>query len=306
MPEAASLVKVEGAKSYGAHVTHHGVVYDEAYLYALELAKEKKYTFVHPYEDPWVIAGQGTVALEILEQLPEVSSVVVPIGGGGLISGIAVAIKSLRPQCQVFGIQASATQSMVQSFRCKELAPSEMQGSTIADGIAVRSPSAYMFENYISRFVDDVATVTDEEIAEAIVLLLERTKTVAEGAGAVGLAAALKQKLPLGDKACILVSGGNIDLNIVAKVIESGLARHGRLAKISVIVNDVPGNLSRMTQVIADLRGNILEVHHDRVSQGLYLKETRVDFLIETVSEEHRERIRSGLVSVGARLLPGF
>lgn len=303
MPEAAPLVKIEGAKKYGAEVILHGSYYDEAYLHAQDLAQEKGYVFVHPFEDPEVIAGQGTIALEILQEIPDIDTIVVPMGGGGLISGVAVAIKARRPQCQIFGVQSAAAPGMAQSFINRRIVEVPHAGPTIADGLAVKKPSAYIFDHYIHPYLDGVATVSDEEIAESIVHLLERTKTLCEGAGAVALAAVLHQRMPLGKKTCVVISGGNIDLNLISRVVESGLVRAGRIARVSVIIGDIPGNLSRLTQVIATSRGNILEVHHDRVSRGLYLRETRVDFVVETVSEDHARQIRAALTSCGARLI---
>lgn len=306
MPENAPLNKIAATKHYGAEVILKGEIYDEAYEYARELEKEKGYTFVHPYQDPYVIAGQGTIGLEILNQLSDVDSIVVPIGGGGLISGISKAIKTLKPNCRIYGVQSIQTPGMNQLFH-KQAMPLELKKiSTIADGIAIKKPSPEMFDTYISKYVDDIVTVTDDEIAESIVYLIERVKTVTEGSGAAGFAAVLQNKFSkekLGKKSCVLLCGGNIDLNIIAKVIERGQIQRGRLIKLSVVVPDLPGTLQRLTQVIADQKANILEVHHDRVTQGLFLRETRIDFVLETFSLDHIEKIKSQFEKVGGKIL---
>ncbi len=301
MPVHAPLNKVNATRGYGAEVILHGEIFDEAYEYARKLEKEKSYTFVHPYEDPAVIAGQGTIGLELIESLPDLDSVVVPIGGGGLISGIATVIKALRPQCKVYGVQSAQAPGMMELFHKQEISVRKRM-STIADGIAVKKPSKVMCDSFISKFVDDIVTVTDDELAGAIVFLLERAKTVTEGSGAAGVAAVMNRKLDLGKKSCVLLCGGNIDLNIIAKVIEKGQISKGRLVELSVVVDDVPGNLNRLTQVIARESANILEVHHDRISQGLFLRETRIDFVLETTSFDHIERIKKALIEAGGRI----
>ncbi len=303
MPETASLNKISATKGYGAEVILHGEIYDDAYAHARELEKSQGLTFVHPYEDPLVIAGQGTIGIEILEKIPDLDLIAIPIGGGGLISGIATAIKHLRPQCKIIGVQSAQAPSMNQLFHKQTVTAQAKRISTIADGIAIKNPSPAMYENFISKLVDDVVTVTDDEIAEAIVYLLERAKTVTEGSGAAAMAAMMNRKFSLAKKNCILLCGGNIDLNIIAKVIERGQIQRGRLAQISVVVDDLPGNLNRLTKAIADEKANVLEVHHDRVGQGLYLRETRIDFNLETTSREHVEKIKEALRKAGGRIL---
>ncbi|GIL18769.1 MAG: threonine dehydratase [Oligoflexia bacterium] len=303
MPATAPLIKVEATKDYGAEVVLHGDIYDEAYEKARELEKEKGLTFVHPYEDPLVIAGQGTIGLEILEKLPDLESLVVPVGGGGLISGVATAVKSINPKIKVYGVQSALAPGMADLFHKKALKEPLRKISTIADGIAVKKPSQMMYETYISKYVDDMVTVTDDEIADAIVALLERAKTVTEGSGAAGVAALFNRQLKLGRKTCILLSGGNIDLNIIEKVIEKGLIHKGRVAALSVVVDDMPGTLSKLTKIIADQKANVLEVHHDRLSQGLFLRETRVDFVLETTSADHIQQIKAAMLAMGARIL---
>ena len=303
MPMAAPLIKVEATKSYGAEVISHGEIVDESTTRARELVTEQGFVFVHPYEDEKVIAGQGTIGLEVLERIPDLDSIVIPIGGGGLISGIATAVKAINPKCRVYGVQCAAADGMSRLFHHEAPRPAAKRISTIADGIAIKQPSAVMYQDLLSKLVDDVVAVTDDEIAEAIVFLLERTKTVTEGAGAAGMAGLLNRKLNLSRKTCVVLSGGNIDLNMVAKVIEKGQIRKGRLCELAVVVDDLPGNLSRMTQAIAALGANVLEVHHDRISSGLFLRETRIEFVLETKNNEHIEQIKQAMVQAGGRIL---
>jgi len=307
MPENAPIAKVEATKKYGAEVILHGQTFDDAKEFALQLAEEKKYVFVHPFEDSKVIAGQGTIGFEVCEQIQNLDSIIVPMGGGGLITGIAIAAKSVNPKIKIIGVQTEAVSTMVQMFQTKNYTPITTHISTLADGIAVKAPSFEMYEKFISKYVDDVMTVSEAQIAEAIVFLLERAKTVAEGSGAVALAAALalgqNKKINLGKKTCVLVCGGNIDLNIVSDIIQRGQIQRGRLCELSVIVPDIPGSLSRLTQILAQNRANILEVHHDRVKHGLSLKETRIDFVIETTSHAHIEIIRQCMIGSGARFV---
>lgn len=302
MPENAPIAKVDATKRYGAEVIMYGAMFDESKEYALKLAKEKGYVFVHPYEDEKVIAGQGTIGLEIFQQIQELDTVVVPIGGGGLISGISIALKSLNPKIKVIGVQTELVSTMAQMFHSKKFVPLAKPVSTLADGIAVKTPSEVMFNSFIAKYVDEITTVTEGEIAEAIVFLLERAKTVTEGSGAVTVAAALSRKLSLGKKTCLLVSGGNIDLNIVSDIIDRGQIQRGRLCELSVVVADVPGSLSRLTQILAEHRANVLEVHHDRLRQGLNLKETRIDFVIETTSHDHIKQIVAAIEKSGAKV----
>jgi threonine dehydratase len=303
MPENASLNKISATRGYGAEVVLKGEIYDDAYEHARELEKSQGFAFVHPYEDEKVIAGQGTIGIEILERIPDLDLIAIPIGGGGLISGIATAIKHLRPQCKIIGVQSAQAPGMKELFNHQPISHTTKRISTIADGIAIKRPSPAMYENFISKLVDEVVTVSDDEIAEAIVYLIERAKTVTEGSGAAAMAAMMNRKFKLAAKNCILLCGGNIDLNIIAKVIERGQIQRGRLAQISVVVDDLPGNLSRLTKVIADEKANVLEVHHDRVGQGLYLRETRIDFTLETISREHVEKIKEALKRIGGRIL---
>lgn len=299
MPIKAPLVKVTATKNYGAEVLLHGNIYDEAFERAKEIEKEENRIFVHPYDDPYVIAGQGTIGLEILKDLPDVDTIIVPVGGGGIISGIATAVKALKPQCKIIGVQAEGAKSLAVSFAEKKVTKLPQQVSTIADGIAVKTVSPYVFDNYISKLVDDIVTVTEDEIAASIVFLMERAKSVSEGSGAVGLAAAKKYPGKLGKKVCIVLTGGNIDMNIVAKVIERGLMQNGRLTHIKVAVSDVPGVLSNLTKVLADNRCNIIEVIHDRNTGELHLGETSIEFILETSGWTQIEEVKKTLSKIG-------
>lgn len=303
MPENASLNKIAATRGYGAEVVLHGEIYDDAYEYARKLEKEQNLIFVHPYEDEKIIAGQGTIGIEMLEKVPDLDTVVIPIGGGGLISGVALALKTMNPKIRVIGVQSSQAPGMASLYNKLEAAAPKKKILTIADGIAIKNPSKLMFENFISKYVDQIVTVTDDEIAEAIVFLLERAKTVTEGSGAAAMAAAMNRKIGLGPKSCIVLSGGNIDLNIISQVITRGQIKRGRLCELSVVVDDLPGNLNRLTQVIADQKANVLDVHHDRVSSGLNLRETRIDFVLETTSPEHAEGLRDALTKAGGKIL---
>ncbi len=301
MPETSPLVKVMATQRYGAEVILKGRIYDESYAHARELEAEHGYTFVHPYEDPLIIAGQGTMGLEIVEQLPDVDSIIVPIGGGGLISGVATAVKALRPSCKIYGVVSAASPGMKQMFARETVAPPS-PALTIADGISVKKPSKAMYDDYISKLVDDVIEVTDEEIAESIVFFLERAKTVVEGSGAVVMAAAEKAGWKLGAKCCLLLSGGNIDLNLISKVIERGMSKRGRLIRLTVIVPDRPGTLMKLTNAIAEKGANILDVKHDRVRQGVKLSETAIEFLLETRSEQHAAELQDAFRALGGRI----
>jgi threonine dehydratase len=296
MPNGAPLVKAEATRNYGARVIFHGEVVDEAIDYAKTLVKKEGYTFIHPYEDEKIIAGQGTIGLEIHEALPDVDTVLIPIGGGGLISGTAVALKALNPKCRIIGVVSDKAPGMMQLKMGQDFTSPVKNGQTIADGIAVKRPSAVMFRSFIDPYVDQIVSVTDDEIADAIVFLMERMKSVSEGSGAVGLAAALKLNLDLGKKTCIVISGGNIDLNIVSKVIERAQVRKGRLAEISVLVSDLPGSLSQLTHLIAQSGANIIDVRHDRLAEGLALRQTRILFVLETRNFEHIAAIKKQLV----------
>lgn len=300
MPENAPLVKILATKAYGAEVVLKGRVYDESFLHAQELEKRDNLVFVHPYNDPYVIAGQGTLGLELIEELPDLDSVIIPIGGGGLISGVASAIKAANPKVRVYGVVSESTPGMMQLFRGQKVSLSENKPS-IADGISVKKPNESMLRDYIQPLVEDIVSVSDDEIAESIVFFLERAKTVVEGSGAAVLAGARKAGWDLGKKSVLLLSGGNIDLNLISKVIERGLMQKGRLARIETLVADRPGTLNRLTEIIASHGANIIEVSHDRVRSGLALSETAITFLIETKSEDHCREITQAIKDQGVQ-----
>jgi threonine dehydratase len=305
MPLTTPIVKINATRSYGANVILHGEFYDEAFAHAKELERSKGYIFVHAFEDPFVIAGQGTIGLELMQALPDLDSIVIPIGGGGLTSGIATAAKTINPKIRIVGVVSDQTQAIMNMKRGEAIVERKKRIATIAEGIAVKTPSQPVYDTYLSQLVDDVVAVDDNEIAQAIVILMEKAKTVTEGAGAAAFAAVHTRgaDLKLGKKTCVVLSGGNIDFTVMAKVIERGLRQEHRLARMIVIADDLPGNLNRITSVMAENRANILEVYHDRVSPELAMRETRIDLLIETASEEHIGQIKTALRDQGFRLL---
>ena len=301
LPEGAPISKVEATKRLGAEVCLVPGVYDDAYQKALELKDEHGYTFVHPFDDENVIAGQGTIGLEILDQLPEVEAVVVPVGGGGLISGIAFAIKSLNPKVKVYGVQAEGAASMVQSLHDhkQEKLPSV---ATVADGIAVKEPGKITFET-CSNYVDEIVTVSEDEICAAILKLIESEKMVAEGAGAASVAAVMYNKIPVkGKKTICVVSGGNIDVTILNRVINRGLVKSGRLCTIEMELDDKPGELVEVASVIASLGGNITGVHHDRSANRNKVNACVLRLTMETRDSEHVKEIKGALEQKGFHL----
>lgn len=300
MPEVAPLTKVVATQGYGANIILHGTIYDEAYEHCVKLSNENSYTLVHPYEDPEVVAGQGTIGLEMFEQNKDLDTVVIPIGGGGLISGIAIALKTLNPKIKVIGVVPERVPAMKMLYDAKgKLVEKPPYKSTIADGIAIKKPSQMLYDNYISKYVDEVVEVSDNEIARAMVFLLERAKAVVEGSGAASLAAAKKYSHLLGVNVGVVISGGNVDLNLLSSVIEKGLEHEGRLSRISVIVDDVPGTLNALTQAIASQGANILEVTHRRLAQGVDIRQTEIEILMSTRNKEHIEKIKNALLAQG-------
>ncbi len=302
LPAGAPISKVEATKGYGAEVCLVPGVYDDAYAKAIELQKEYGYTFVHPFDDPKVIAGQGTIGLEILEQMPDVEAVIVPIGGGGLISGVAFAIKTLRPEIKVYGVQSSGAPSMARSLQEGHITHLS-NVSTIADGIAVKEPGINTFE-MVNKYVDEVVTVSDDEIAAAILMLLETQKVVSEGAGAVSVAAAMFNKVPIkGKKTVCLVSGGNIDVNTLNRVINRGLAKSGRRYTFIIDLDDKPGQLSGVCNVIGQEGGNIISVTHERINASSEINGCTIRMEVETRDTSHIESIRSTLSANGYKVL---
>lgn len=302
LPAGAPISKVEATKGYGAEVCLVPGVYDDAYAKAVELQKEHGYTFVHPFDDELVIAGQGTIGLEVLEQLPDVDAVVVPIGGGGLISGVAFAIKTLRPDVKVYGVQAAGAPSMEQSIHQGK--PVHLDSvSTIADGIAVKQPGENTFE-LCRKYVDEVVTVNDDETAAAILALMERQKVVAEGAGAVAVAAVMFHKLPVdGKKVVCIVSGGNIDVNTLNRVITRGLAKSGRNYTFIIDLFDKPGQLSGVLHAIADQGANVISVTHERANVTTEINGCTIRLEIETRDAAHIDQIRDTLTAAGFHVL---
>ncbi|MBS6445258.1 MAG: threonine ammonia-lyase [Ruminococcus sp.] len=302
LPDGAPISKVEATKNYGADVCLVEGVYDDAYAKALQLRDEKGYTFIHPFDDDNVIAGQGTIGLEIVEDLPDVENVIVPIGGGGLISGVAFAIKSLNPKIKVYGVQASGAPSMFNSIHDNKIECLD-NVSTIADGIAVKEPGENTFK-YVAKYVDDIVTVTDDEISTAILTLIEQHKLIAEGAGAVSVAAALFNKLPIkNQKTVCLVSGGNIDVTILSRVIKRGLIRSGRSCLLNIELLDKPGQLKRVSQIIADLGGNVISIHHERANEGSDINGCYLRIMLETRNYGHIDSIKSALINDGFKLI---
>ena len=302
LPDGAPISKVEATKSYGAEVCMVNGVYDDAYKKALELKEEKNYTFVHPFDNEDVIAGQGTIGLEILEQMPDVEAVIVPIGGGGLISGVAFAIKNLNPNIKVYGVQASGAPSMRNSIRDGKIECLD-HVSTIADGIAVKEPGEHTFQ-YVSQYVDEIVTVTDDEISAAILALIERQKLIAEGAGAASVAAAMFNKVPIqGKKTVCLVSGGNIDVTILSRVIKRGLLMSGRTSMLNIELLDKPGQLKLVSEIIADMGGNVISIHHERASEGSDVNGCFLRITMETRDFNHIQQIRDALTKAGSKLV---
>lgn len=298
MPAGAPISKVEATKGYGAQVVLVPGVYDDAAAEAQRLCREEGYTFAHPFDDPHVIAGQGTIGLEILEQLPEVEQVVVPIGGGGLISGIAFAIKSLKPSCRVVGVQAAAVASMYESRKAGEVVTVK-DGDTIADGIHVLTPGDLTFE-ICQNYVDEIVTVSEDEICAAILALMEGQKTVSEGAGATTVAACMFGKVDVSERKTVcVVSGGNVDVTTLSRIISKGLSKSGRLAEISAKVADKPGTLIQLLQVVSESGANIVSVNHVRDNEYSDVGTCIVSMSLETRNMEHVRQIKQALRTKG-------
>jgi len=299
MPESTPLTKVNGVKHYGAEVILAGANYDEAYAYALEYGQKHKLTFVHPFEDEEVIAGQGTLALDILSTCRDLDAVIVPVGGGGLISGMAHAIKATNPNIKVIGVSALGAPALKNSYDLKR-AVDTTSVRTIADGIAVRDTSEITL-SYMLESVDEFISVDDEEIASAILFLLEKQKLVVEGAGSVGVAALLHNKLPhlKNKKVAVVLSGGNMDVTLLSVIIEKGLLKSHRKMKLTVTLVDKPGSLKRFTEILEELNANIVHISYDRTSVSLDYGDANVTVHMETKGEEHQREIRTALKSEG-------
>lgn len=298
LPAGAPISKVEATKRYGAEVCLVPGVYDDAYAKAVELRDKHGYTFVHPFDDEKVIAGQGSIGLEIIEQMPDVEAVVVPVGGGGLIAGVAFAIKTLRPDVKVYGVQAAGAPSMEKSIHSDRRVRLDSV-ATIADGIAVKEPGTLTYD-LCRKYVDEIVTVSDDETAAAILALMERQKVVAEGAGAVSVAAVMFRKLPVeGKKVVAIVSGGNIDVNTLNRVIIRGLAESGRNYTFVIELSDKPGQLAGVVDVIAEHGGNIISVTHDRLNTNSGINGCFIRVELETRDSGHIDQIRDALRSAG-------
>ena len=302
MPDGAPISKVEATRALGAEVCLVPGAYDDAYEYARKLEQETHATFIHPFNDEEVIAGQGTIGLEILNQLDDVDAVVVPIGGGGLIAGVACAIKQLRPEVKVYGVQAENASAMAQSLHKHEIVALD-RVATFADGIAVKRPGDLTF-SLIEKYVDDIVTVTEDEIATAILALIEKQKLIAEGAGAVSVAAAMFGKLPLKEKKVVcLVSGGNIDVNILSRVITRGLVTSGRNTTLQIALEDKPGQLEGVSRIISKCGGNVVSVHHERSDANMPIASCYLKIGLETRDFEQIEEIKRSLTEAGFTLV---
>lgn len=302
LPAGAPISKIEATRHLGAEVCLVPGVYDDAYQKALELQKEHGYTFIHPFDDLKVIAGQGTIALEILEEMPDVEAVIVPIGGGGLIAGIAFAMKQLKPDVRIYGVQAAGAPSMEVSVKSGERQRLQ-QVSTIADGIAVKEPGVNTFE-FCSKYVDEIVTVTEDEIAASILALMEQQKLIAEGAGAVAVAAAMFNKVPVkGLKTVCVVSGGNIDVTNLNRVITRGLVKSGRNCTIKLDVVDKPGVLSDVCQIFSRNGANVLSVTHERNSDHTSINGCILSVELETRNHEHINQLRQALAEAGHHII---
>ena len=302
MPDGAPIMKVENTKALGAEVCLVPGTYDDAHDRAVELQAETGMTFIHPYDDELVIAGQGTIGLEILDQLPDLDAVIVPVGGGGLIAGIAFTIKSLRPDVKVYGVQAAGAPSMVRSFhdRCYETLDAV---STFADGIQVKTPGELTYQ-MCEKYVDEMVTVSEDEIAAAILALMENQKLVAEGAGATPVAAALFGKLPLaGKKTVCLISGGNIDVNILSRVITRGLVMSGRKCNLTIALEDKPGQLTRVSEIISGCGANVVSVQYDLGDTNMAITSCFLKLGLETRNAAQIEEIRQALTAEGFALV---
>ena len=301
MPEGAPISKVEATRNYGAEVVLVPGVYDDAAREAERLSKEHGYTFAHPFNDPYVIAGQGTIGLEILEQLPEVEQVVVPIGGGGLISGVAFAIKQLKPSCKVIGVQAGVVASMYASRQAGKVT-TVPDAATLADGIHVLTPGSLTFE-MCQKYVDEIVTVSEDEIAAAILALLEVQKTVAEGAGATPVAACMSGKVDTTKKTVCVVSGGNVDVTTLSRVITRGLVMSGRKTNLMIALEDKPGQLSLVSDIVSACGANVVSVHHDRSDANMAITSCFLKLGLETRDAAQIETIKQKLTEAGFKLV---
>ncbi len=305
MPKGAPLSKIQATKQYGAEVVLEGEVFDDALSYAFKLKEQMGATFIHAFDDEAVMAGQGTVGLEILDQLPNVEAIVCPIGGGGLIAGVAMAVKEKNPHITVYGVQTLACPSMKQSLQ--ENKPVKVDSTpTMADGIAVKKPGDETFE-IVKKYVDEIHCVDEEEIARTMLMVLERSKLLVEGSGAVSLAALLFEKVNLkGKNAVAVLSGGNVDMNFISRIIERGMVESGRYANFSITLKDKPGELQRVLNSITDLDANVQTVNHNRIGKNIYPGYVQVEISVETKNHEHIEQLHKSLSDRGYNLETGL
>ncbi|MCL2231301.1 MAG: threonine ammonia-lyase [Treponema sp.] len=305
LPEAAPISKIEATRQYGVDICLSKGTYENAYADACDFSEKTGAVFIHPFDDVDIIAGQATVGTEIVEQFPDVDAIVVPIGGGGLVSGVAFAVKSLNPKIKVYGVQSASADSMARSFAERSFhtkEPYASSSSTFADGIAVKSPGKITSE-LCKKYVDDIVTVSDDEIATAILSLMEKQKLVSEGAGAVAVAAVMFDKLPLkGKKVCAVVSGGNIDVNILSRVIDRGLLKSGRLTNLSIELIDKPGQLMSVSTIIANEGANVISVHYTPGGENMDINGCFLNISMETRNHEHLEHIKKALSGEGFKL----
>ena len=301
LPDCAPISKVEATRAYGAEICMVTGAYDDAYEKALQLRDEFQYTFIHPFDDEQVIAGQGTLGLEILNQMPDVEAVVTAVGGGGLLSGVAYVIKNLRPEVKIYGVQATGAASMVNSVHDAHIERLDSV-STIADGIAVKQPGTLTFE-FCKQYADDIVTVTDDEISSAILAMIENQKLIAEGAGAAPVAAAMFNKIPIqGKKTVCLVSGGNIDVTILSRIITRGLMKTGRYGAMQLELIDKPGQLEGVASIIARMGGNVVSIHHERSSETADVNGCYLRIVLETRNFDHFTEIRNALIAGGYKI----
>ncbi|ALF11020.1 threonine ammonia-lyase [Parageobacillus thermoglucosidasius] len=298
MPKGAPLSKVEATKGYGAEVILHGDVFDDSLEYALELQRQRGMTFVHPFDDLAVMAGQGTIGLEIIEQFPEADVVICPVGGGGLLAGVAFTLKQLKPSIEVYGVESSACPGMTAALRHKK--PVVIASSdTIADGIAVKKPGNITYQ-YIEKYVDGVVCVEEAEISRTMLYLLERNKLLVEGSAACPLAALLYQKLPFTEKKVVaILSGGNVDVTLISRIIERGLVESGRFVTFTTVISDKPGQLNKLLRIIAELEANVMSIHQQRIGAKVLPGQAEIHFSLETKNREHIHQIHQVLLKEG-------
>ncbi|MEK7433993.1 MAG: threonine ammonia-lyase [Cyanobacteriota bacterium] len=297
MPKNATLAKIEATKSYGAKIVNIGDNFDETTQEALKFQKESGSLFISPFNDDYIIAGQGTIGLEILKENPNIKNIIVPIGGGGVIAGVSIAAKTINPNIKIFGVQAEGSPAMFNSFKAGKLTFVD-KSETIADGINIKQPAQRTFD-IIHKYVDDVTTVDEDEISQAVLYLLERCKLVVEPSGAVGVAALLSKKITVSGDTVILISGGNVDIKMLNNIIQKGLVKAGRYLKFITTISDLPGSLHKLLGSLYDLNASIININHDRLRTNLKIGYTQVEISLETKNINHNEYIVTELNKFG-------